>query len=201
IVGGTPSAQIVRLLNPTGADPQEDSDEIDAQSVGPAKVTGRLRQLRPGGRADIQLTDAPRTMRLLRRTGGELTGRSYPEASGLYGLEVAKIAGDQVELQLTPELHHGRPRMQYTTSGPGMVVQRLARDTEVFADLRTSVMLAPGEMLLVTSLPNAGHRLGGLLHCTESDSGPQQKVLLVRLSQVPQSHAIASTSDSVWPWQ
>ncbi len=198
VVGGTPSPQIARLLNPTGADPDTTGER---PTLSRAKITRRLLQLRPGRRAELQVSDEPRTMRLLRRIDGQLTGRSYPDARGIYGLEVVSTQNDQIELQLTPELHHGQMRMQYTPSGPGRVVQRLAREVEVFTDLQVRVTLTPGEILLVTSLSKSSHCVGGLFYHTESDSVPQQKVLLIRVSQVPESHAIAAQDASSWPWR
>lgn len=210
VVGGTPSQQVTELLNPSGtrlaADSQQDDstganriDEDELISAG--KVTRNLRQLRPGRRAEILTSDQPRSVPLFRRVGDDLVSDTYDDAQGVYALKVLKSQGQQVELELTPELHFGQPRMQYTPLGPGMVTQRLARETEVFSDLRTKAWLAPGEMLLVSSLPQPGHKLGGLLHRTSSESGTEQQYLLVRLSQVPKSQALASTDDSIWPWR
>ena len=206
VVGGNPSAEVLRLLNPSGTNaPPKPGEESSLADVVSPKVKRRLLQLRSGKRAEIQVSDTSSTMRLLRQSEGQLSGNTYSDARGMYALEVIRSGENQVELQLTPELHHGQPRMQYTPSGPGMVVQRLARDVEVFGDLRTNVTLAPGEMLLVTSLPKAGLRLGGLFHRVATSPGgssaPEQKVLLIRLSQVPEPAALAQSTDTAWPWR
>lgn len=208
VVGGTPSRHVMQLLNPSGVTPNErdESDEdgyqIDEDEILVAgKVTRNLRQLRPGRRAEILTSDVPRTVPLLRREGEYLIGDTFTAAQGVYALQVVQSQGQQVELQLTPELHHGEPRMKYTPLGPGMVTQRLAREIEVFSELNTKIWLAPGEMLLVSSLPDPGHKLGGLLHRTSNDTSAEQQYLLVRLSQIPKSDSLAAVDGSVWPWR
>jgi len=210
VVGGTPSKQVMELLDPNGTSLVADSDQVDLSDenqideeelISAGKVTRNLRQLRPGRRAEILTSEQPRTLPLFRRVGDSLVSDTYNDAQGVYALKVIKSQGQQVELELTPELHFGQPRMQYTPLGPGMVTQRLARETEVFSDLRTKAWLAPGEMLLVSSLPQPGHKLGGLLHRTSSEAGTEQQYLLIRLSQVPTSNVLAASDDSIWPWR
>jgi hypothetical protein len=42
-------------------------------------------------------------------------------------------------------------------------------------------------MLVLMSLPNSGSRLGHYFHTVDSADGPQQKLILIRLAQVPPS--------------
>ena len=65
------------------------------------------------------------------------------------------------------------------------------RNREVFDRLRLSVKLAPGEMLVLMSLPDAGSRLGHYFHTVDSADGPQQKLILIRLADVPPSDTFA----------
>lgn len=202
VVGGTPSEQVLKLLNPEGGETPAAGEATNLVTVGkPTQVTRRLKQLRPGERMEVQSEHVVPTFSLLRGQQGALIGREYPEAQGIYAMEIAERDGNRVRLRLEPELHYGQPKMKFTP-GPGMLVQKLARDRETFAALRTEVALAPGEMLLVTSLPGGGHRLGGLLHRCEEGDAPQQKYLLIRVSQVPELAQLASdTRDTAWPWQ
>ncbi len=201
VVGGTPSEEIVRLLNPDGKALDEIAESATPLTAAAAKVTRRLRQLRLGTRLEIQASDTPRTMPLLRSTPDGLVGKTFADAQGIYAVELASSDANRAVLNISPELHYGQPRMKYTPAGPGMVVQQLARDVELFDHLRTEVALAPGEMLVVTSLPGSQSRLGGLFHHVESSEGKQQKYLLVRLSQVPQPKSLAAASDTAWPWK
>lgn len=201
VVGGTPSDELARLLNPEGQTLQPEDESTNALSAEPAKVTRRLKQLRPGKRLELQAADAVSNYTLLRGKSGNLVGQTFPDAQGIYGVEVVGVSGDRVSLELSPELHFGQPRMKYIPSGPGMVVQQLARDTKVFDELRTRVELAPGEMLVLTSLPRCDHRLGGLLHRADNHSPSEQKYLLLRLSQTPDAVQLAANDESLWPWQ
>lgn len=130
-----------------------------------------------------------------------LVGRTFPEAQGIYAVNLVGREADRVVLEVSPELHHGQPRMKYTPSGPGMVVQQLSREVEVFAKLRTEVAMSPGEILVVTCLPGSQNRLGGLFHHADATTGGEQKYLLVRLSQAPPQPVLSAASDSTWPWQ
>jgi hypothetical protein len=197
VVGGNPNPMIARLLNPEpDATPEEREQKILS---GMAKVTRRLLTLRPGQRGEIQSTDSVSDFTLIRHRAGQLTGRPYQSAQGLYAMEIERKEGDRIEVELVPEVHYGQPKMQFTSAGPGVMVHRLGRDVEVFDDLRTQVSLTSGEMLVVAALPNSGSKLGGLFHTCEGPDGSQQKILLIRLSQVPRSDLLAGR-DGSWPW-
>ncbi len=197
VVGGNPNTTIARLLNP---DPSASPEErAQAALSGEAKVTRRLMPLRPHQRGEVQATDSAINCTVIRRHDGELTGRPYTTAQGIYTLELLRKEGDRIELELTPEVQHGLPKMQYTTAGPGVVIQRPGRETEVFDDLATRVSLVSGEMLLVAPLPDAGSKLGGMFHVTHGADGPQQRILMVRLSQVPRTKSLAQER-TAWPW-
>jgi hypothetical protein len=138
---------------------------------------------------------------LLRGQGGKLVGRTFEGAQGIYAIEASHTPEGRARIELMPELHHGQAQMRYVPLGPGAVTQKLQREIEPFEELQTSVELAPGEMLVVTSLPGSEHRLGSLFHHTSEAGSKQQKYLLLRLSQVPESKALATSSDSSWPWK
>lgn len=200
VVGGMPSEEIVRLLNPDGTDVDTTVDSMPL-SASPAKVTRRMRQLPTGRRIEIQASDTPQTVPLVRSTPDGLMGGTFEDAQGIYAVTLSGREANRAVIEIAPELHFGQPRMKYTPSGPGMVVQQLAREVESFGELRTEVTLAPGEILVVTSLPGLQHRLGGLFHHVSSDAGLQQKYLLIRVSQVPEASALAAANDDAWPWQ
>lgn len=197
VVGGNPNNAIVRLLNPNPEATPEQREQ--AALSGEAKVTRRMMSLRQGQRGEVQATPSAVDCTLIRRREGELTGRPYSRAQGLYAVEVIRREGDRIELELTPEVQHGQPKMQYTAAGPGTVVQRPGQDREIFDDLRTRVSLVSGEMLVVAPLPDAASKLGGMFHTTAGVEGAQQRILLVRLSQVPPSKALAEQT-AAWPW-
>ena len=202
IVGGAPSEELIYLLNPDGADVSSTAtDTTGALAAKPAKVTRRLKQLRPSERLELQSGEVVPSFPLLRDSGGKLTGRSFEGAQGIYAIEAGHTPEGRASIDLMPELHHGQAQMRYVPLGPGAVTQKLQREIEAFAELKTKVELAPGEILVVTSLPGCEHRLGSLFHHTSEAGAKQQKYLLLRLSQVPESQALATHSESSWPWK
>ncbi|MCO6043284.1 hypothetical protein NG895_05140 [Aeoliella sp. ICT_H6.2] len=201
VVSGTPCAELVELLNPSGVDLDTAEEQSGMLSAKPAQVTRRLKQLRPGKRLELQAGEVVPTFTLLRGGASGLVGKAFSDAQGMYAVEIGQPTGGQVSLELLPELHHGQPQMKYVNPGPGMVVAQLRREVEVFAELKTTVDLSPGEMLVVTSLPGSKHRLGSLLHHTLSDESPEQKYLLLRLSQLPHTAVLAADENDAWPWK
>ena len=51
-------------------------------------------------------------------------------------------------------------------------------------------------MLVLTSLPNSGSRLGHYFHTVDAADGPQQKLILIRLAQVPPSHTFDAAGNT-----
>ncbi len=57
--------------------------------------------------------------------------------------------------------------------------------------MRMDIRLAPGEMLMLAGLPESGCRPGHYFHTAESSGGREQKIVLIRLAQVPRSDTFA----------
>jgi hypothetical protein len=196
VVTGTPPAAIVRALDFDAYRVRNaaEADEGFVQTMDlmeEPQVRHRSLQLRRGRRAEVQASQVVDAMPLLISRGRELGGRTYHEAQAVYALKIDPRPDQTVGVELTPELHHGQPRVRWTGGEDGMGPLRMApmREREVFDAMRMNVRLAAGEMFVLMSLPDAGSRLGHLFHTTESPDGPQQKLVLVRLAQVPASDA------------
>ena len=194
VIAGTPPDAVVRALDFDAYRERDDSPADDGlvqtmDLLEDPKVRRRLLQLRRGRRAEIQASQVIESMPLLVSRGRELGGRTYRAAQTVYALKVDPQPDQTVAVELTPELHHGQPRVRWSGGEDGMGPLRMApmRDREVFDAMRMNVRLAAGEMLLLMSLPDAGSRLGHYFHTTGSPDGPQQKLVLVRLAQVPPS--------------
>lgn len=196
VIAGTPPDAIARALNLAAADPYDKPPEGDPmlQTVDltvEAKIQRRILQLRRGKRAEIQASEMLEAIPLLVSRGEELGGRTYREAQAVYGLEVDPQSDLTCVVELTPELQWGQPRIRWTGGDEGILRQMPMREREVFESLRTSVRLAPGEMIVLMSLPDSASRLGHYFHTAESASGRQQKLVVIRLAQVPASDTFA----------
>ena len=153
-------------------------------------VHGRKIQLRRNQRSEIQASEVYPSLPLLVSSGTELSGQTYAQAQAIYALRVDPQPDRGATIELTPEVHYGAPQLKYT--GDEAVLRMASqRNREVFDRLRLSVKLAPGEMLVLMSLPDAGSRLGHYFHTAESPDGPQQKLILIRLADVPPSDTFA----------
>ncbi|HEY4234099.1 MAG TPA: hypothetical protein VGM76_11770 [Lacipirellulaceae bacterium] len=200
VLAGAPPAAIARVINLKTDKPEQGPNKLAAKaSVEPPPgdatqdllseptVKHRLLQLRRGRRAEIQASEVLDSVPLLVTSGRELGGHTYRDAQAIYALRVDPQPDQTVGIELTPELHHGQSRVHWSGGEDGILRQAPSRDREVFEAMRINVRLSPGEMLVLMSLPDAGSRLGHVFHSVDTADGPQQKLVLIRLAQVPRS--------------
>jgi hypothetical protein len=194
VIGGALPAALTRALRQDGASPNEGvatTGENLADLMAEPSVRSRLVQARRGRRVEIQASDIYPTLPLLTDYGGELGGSTFHDAQAMYALEVNPQPDHTAVIRLTPELHHGSPRLRWSQGDEGVLRQAPMRDHEVFDRLRLSVKLAPGEILVLVNRPDAGSRLGQYFHTVDSADGRQQKLVLIRLAEVPSSNTFA----------
>lgn len=194
VVGGTLPDAIAGLLAPEEEPPSESSADVEASErqndlMAEPTIRRRLLQLRRGRRAEIQASEVYESLPLLLPKNRDLRGDIYHDAQAVYALRVDPQPDRTAVVELTPELHYGAARLRWTSEDAGMLRQAPLRDREVFASLRISAPLAPGEMLVLTSLPGSASRLGHYFHTVQAATGREQKLILVRLAEVPPSDA------------
>jgi hypothetical protein len=196
VIGGTLPDPIARALN-SGKLPAEvansQSESADVDLTADPIVHGRLQQLRRNQRSEVQASEVYSSLPLLINNARELSGRTFAQAQAIYALRIDPKPDRTAIVELTPELHYGPLQWRWTRGedDSGILRQAQVRDHEVFDQLRMSVRLAPGEMLVLMGLPDAGSRLGQYFHTTNSPEGPQQKLILIRLAGVPPSNTFA----------
>jgi hypothetical protein len=198
VIGGTVPDAIARALRSGEAADGESTAPGNADTVpliAEPVVHGRIQQLRRNQRSEIQASDIHPSLPLLTGSGQDLSGRTFHDAQAIYALRVDPQPDQTVLVELTPELHHGQARLRFARDDDNMGVLRQApmREREIFSKLRMSVRLAPGEMLVLLGLNDSGSRLGHYFHTVESTDGPQQKLILIRLAEVPPSDLFAAT--------
>src|SRR5262249_18995021 len=151
-------------------------EKKNAALVTEPRVHGHSLRVRRNQRTEIQASEVYPTLPLLVSGGTELGGRTYHQAKAVYALRGAPRPHRTALVELTPELQFGEPRLRFTTGDDGILKQASLCERKVFEQLQLSVRLAPGEMLLLMSLPNSGSRLGHYFHTVDSSEGPQQKL-------------------------
>jgi hypothetical protein len=201
ITGALPPAieKITHRDDEPDTPPADGESEASTKSLSPdllnePVVHGRTCQLRRKQRTEIQASEIYPSLPLLISGGAELGGRTFEQAQAIYALRVDPQPDRTAMVELTPELHYGPSRLRYTGGDDGVLRQASLKDREVFDRLRICVKLTPGEMLVLMSLPDAGSRLGHYFHTVDSTDGPQQKLILIRLAEVPPSDTFANTA-------
>ena len=195
VVAGTPPDAIARALNMNAGDSpgEADADASELQSldlIHESRVHGSRRNLRRGERMEIRASEVVPSMPLLVSRGSEVGGGTYRDAQAIYALRIDPQSDQTVQVELTPELHYGPSRLRWSGGEEGMDVvlrQLPMRDREVFESMRMEVRLAPGEMLVLAGIPESGSRPGHYFHTAGSAAGREQKLVLIRLAQVPRS--------------
>jgi hypothetical protein len=192
VLARTPPDAVARVFNMTAdAEPSTTGDDSKSLNVlHKTKLHGSRRNLRRGERMEIRASENFASMPLLMSRGRELGGRTFRDAQAIYALTIDPQPDQTVKLELTPEIHFGPSQLRWSGGEDGMDVvlrQLPMREREIFDTLRMEVRLAPGEMLMLAGLPDSGCRPGHYFHTADAVSGREQKIVLIRLAQVPRS--------------
>lgn len=201
IISGSVPAAIDHVLH--RGEPKEDHVAASSKSAAMKRnadlitepiVHGHVRHIPRNQRYEVQASEIYQSLPLLLSGGSELAGHTYQKAQAIYALRVDPKSDRTATLEITPELHFGDAKLRFTGGDDGILRQAPLRERKVFDQLRASVKIAPSEMLVLMSLPNTGSRLGHYFHTVDSADGPQQKLILIRLAEVPPSDTFALTS-------
>ncbi|MGD9636956.1 MAG: hypothetical protein AB7U97_26990 [Pirellulales bacterium] len=205
VVTGAPPDAIARLLN-MGEAPENQTSSSGQNPAGlktlelnhDAKIHGSRRSLRRGERMEIRASENLAAMPLLVARGRDVHGRTFRDAQAIYALSVDPQPDQTIRVELTPEIQYGPNQMRWTGGDEGIDVvlrQLPMRDREVLESMRMNVRLAPGEMMILSGLPDSGSRPGHYFHTADSAAGREQKIMLIRLAQVPKSETFAAAAE------
>jgi hypothetical protein len=146
------------------------------------RVVRRHLQLRAGQRSEIQASNVYAQVPLSMCESGQLCGQTYYQAQGILAIKAFSQPDGQVRMELMPELHHGDARPRWI-GGPGMMRLDSSRPKQVFDKMALSAEIAPGSMIVLSSLANRPGSLGHYFFTQDDGSGHlEQKLLIVRLS-------------------
>ncbi len=185
MVGGQVPAQLSELMHltdepPPVAEQQQQTVPLDTEPT----VRRRVLQLRSGRRGEVLASPLYPTLPLLVCEGGDVRGKTFQQAQGLFGLHAHPQPDGRVRLSLVPEVHHGEARQQWNGQD-GMLQFEMARPKESFETLQIDTLLTSGQMLLVTCLPDRPGSLGHHFFHDQSARGEEQKLLIIRLVTSP----------------
>ena len=177
--GEMPEDRLERLINPAAAAP---------------KITRRVLQLRSDEPATIQASELVANVNILLNTKHGLEGKSYDQAQGVYSLFGKAIPGQRVRVELTPELQHGDLKNRYAGGDQGMFLLTPSRERRVFNQLKIGADLSASEILVVSGIEETSGCLGHVFHGVEQAGLIEQKLILIRLLEIPASEILADAS-------
>jgi len=146
-------------------------------------LTRRHLQLRSGREAEIIASSIYPSLPLLEPDAeGQLSGRRYAKAQGVFTLQAFAEADGRVKLAVRPELQYGEPQQEIRPEAGRWLLQSRRR-RRAFDDLNIEASLAPGEILVLAAQPDETGSAGHYFFTEQTSAGLTRKLLLVRLSQ------------------
>ncbi|GIX02311.1 MAG: hypothetical protein KatS3mg112_1248 [Thermogutta sp.] len=185
-IAGPLPPELAELLRLTDAPINQDALEtIEEPGNGDeAAPVRRHLQTKPHQRAELLASSVYDELPLLRRdSSGQIVGQTVYRAQGVFAMTLSPKPDGTVCIQLVPEVHYGEPRVQPVAT-EGLVRWEMRRDRIVLNDLMIKLDLAPGDMLLLTCIPDQPGSLGGRFFTVASSGKREQKLIAIRLSQV-----------------
>ncbi len=180
-------SQLLELADKPAPNDETVENELNELEAVPTVMRRHL-QARPAQRNEIVASSVYESLPVLVAKEGEVRGQTYRQAQGILALKAVPQPDGRVRLNLVPELHHEQARQRWI-GRQGMLQMETGRPRHSFDDLTLTAKLLPGDMLVLTSLPD---RPGSLGHhfFTTSEGEPGQKLLVVRLAQTQHDGAV-----------
>jgi hypothetical protein len=190
VVGTTVPEELVELLKLHEKQPKNDGEKsravlTAAQLETEPAVTLRVLSAPAGRRCEVLTSHTYESLSVLRREADGIRGKTYHDADGRFDLKAFPQPSGQVRLQLIPELHHGQQKQGWGGQD-GVLRLEIKRPVEVFSSLQIESVLAPGQMLLLTSLPERTGSVGHYFFTEPSDGALVQKLLVIRVAHIGQ---------------
>ncbi len=151
-------------------------------------VMRRHIQTRPAQRNEIVTSSIYDSLPVLVYNQGEVRGQTYRQAQGILALKTLPEPDGRVRICLTPELHHEQVRKRWV-GRQGMLQMEASRPRRTFDEMELCATLVPGDMLVLTSLPDHPGSLGHQFFTT-TEGEPARKLLVVRLAQTQRDGAV-----------
>ncbi len=194
VINGALPDRLARSLNLQSEMPEAETDRIITGENAAPRVVRRVLQLKRREHASIQASELQAEAIVFLNTENGLQGRTYEQVQGVYSLQAESVSGQKVAIEVTPELHHGELKNRYTGSDQGVLLMTTSRERKVFDQLKLNLNLSSGEFLVISGVADSSSSLGSAFHDSQQSGAAAQKLVLVRLLQVPPSEILADAS-------
>jgi hypothetical protein len=187
-----PSAidEILRTQGSTATASQAQADISEAQPI----VSRQELRLRPGKRGEIVPSPVHEKLTVMTWKDGELTGRTYESVQGKFRVQCQPQGDGRVRVELTPELHHGKPKRQWI-GDDGVWRLDTGQERILFEELRISALLSPSQYLLIAARDQPLRSLGRDFLSSANSGKPVQKLLVLRLVKSDYDDTLATLAD------
>jgi hypothetical protein len=175
LVGPSVPSELAAVLKVT--DRRVEDSQRQLVSMDPDGVVLRVLHTPSGKRTELVIPRVREEISLLEAVDGRAHGKTYRRAECRMALRAFAEHDGRVRLELTPEVHHGEFKSR-VRGGDGRFLWTQEREKKVFDKLKIDSLLAPGQMLLVTSRPEPRGSLGGHFF-TELDGDRPRPMLWV----------------------
>ena len=194
VISGALPDGLARSLNLQSEMPEEETDRVITGENAAPKIVRRVLQLKRSEHATIQASELQEQAHVLLNSENGLQGRTYEQVQGVYSLQAEAVPGQKIALEITPELQFGELKNRYTGSDHGVLMMTTSRERKVFDQLKLSLDLSSGEFLVISGIEGSASSLGSAFHDSQQSGAAAQKLVLIRLLQVPQSEILADAA-------
>lgn len=192
VIGGQMPAALARMMASAEQGPANAIAAAASLEQSPP-VSRQQMQLHSGWHGEIISSSIYPQLPLLTREEGRLSGQTYAAAQGVLQAKAEALGDRRIRLSIVPELQYGQVRQQWSVED-GRLVGQQGKCKRVFDHLTFEAALGPGEMLVLTSLPQRSGTLGHYLFTEPHDDQLQQKLLVVHLADTHYSDLFAPAS-------
>ena len=144
-------------------------------------VVRRHMQLPVGKPGEIIASSTYDELPLLLSEGGRLSGETYQKATAFFSIKAIAEEDGQVCLQLTPTIRYGAQEQQWIGQH-GMLRPVMEQKSRAFDDPNLETVMAPGHMLVLSSIPSRPGSLGHYFFTKCNRGKKEQKLLVIRLT-------------------
>lgn len=151
---------------------------------------------RNGQRNEINVSDIKSEATVLFTEGGTLGGETFTQSQGVLVIRTQTCGDGSVNVEMSPEVQYGQARQTFSYDA-GSVTMETARPKRTFDSLRSSVNMKPGQVVVMTCVPDTGTNIGSFFFTGDETEAPYQKLLCLRILQT--QHNDMYTQDGVLP--
>ena len=158
-----------------------------ALDVVPGRARRRVVQLGRSEFCEVQASQTFDELSWLKVDVDGVRGDSLIDAQCVYRTRLIPQRGRMAQVELTPEIQFGPPIRKFSSMNEGIYQIVPTRERKAFDDLRIEASMSAGEMLFIAHVPEMAGSLGHWFHTAEEADARVQKLVVVRLAQVPAS--------------